>query len=220
MKFNRLCDLHATGYRNTVGINLAFDEFDDLTDCEDTMAYAQAKSSVAWSNMDLQYHAIDYIFLQPHHFPSRFSDGTYPVWYGCRDVKTSFHETIYHWKRTFIDAPQFIFQNEQVITAHRTVFTVQCNAALIDLRQQVKTNKALTQPDPTQYAATQKIGERICHEGYPGLLTKSARHIEGDNIVVFQKKILSSAQMYKDYCYQYNTMSQAVEILERSGVQS
>jgi hypothetical protein len=200
-------------FRNIQGAPPEFDEFDDLT--TDTAAKSFAHRSTSKIHT-LQYHAIDFIFSQTSWNPTRFGDGSHPVWYGSTHLDTSFHETLYHWYRIFIQAPATfkdgLTEPTKVI---RTVYSVECTAALIDLRKKHTEAPELIQPNPANYRATQQIGLRIYKEGYPGLMTKSARSKAGDNIAVFKKTILSNPKFYDHYCYEYDFNSNETRVINQ-----
>ena len=79
----------------------------------------------------------------------------------------------------------------------------------------VKKYPELIHPDPERYEITQKWGLRMHKEGYPGLLILSARKSDGENVVVFKNTILTNANHYHDYIYEYNTVSKQ-EIVKSS----
>jgi hypothetical protein len=210
--FTNLTDFQQRVFHNIQGIPPDFDEFDDLTNNSQARKYAHqiSSSNISAKSDALHYNAIDFIFMQNSWLATRFGNGTYPVWYSSIDLHTSFYETLYHWKKTFIDSPQNF--NTQSIKTLRTVFTIECNAALIDLRKKVTNNKKLIHPDPAHYTYTQKIGARIHREGYPGLITKSARVHNGENIVIFKKDILSSPTHENDYFYEVDSADNKILI--------
>lgn len=213
--FDEMTEFNRSVFRNIQGISPEFDEFDDLTTDPKAKAYAHRITSIdtAFNTETLQHHAIDFVFNQTWWHSTRFSNGKYPVWYGSVELQTSFYETLYHWHRTFIQAPEgFSNKAKTNIKTSRTVFTVDCHAALIDLRKKCEQTNALLHPDPMHYPYTQQIGHRMHKEGYPGLLTKSARTINGENVAVFRKKILSSPRHYGDYLYEYDIANHQVII--------
>lgn len=194
MKKYILVDFHQPTFRNIIG-SIETDEFDDLTNDPAARAYAHR----AAETKDKLYDVIDYNFSRSS--ITRFSDGSFPAWYGAKDLKTTFYETIPHWKKTYVDAPQF---SQPATKGRRSIFTVQCDAALIDLRdhQFIKTN----------YKDTQQIGARFQQEGHPGLLAKSVRISTGENIIVFQKSVLSNPAHHSDYIYEYDQKTQTVTV--------
>src|ERR1035437_8963443 len=138
-----LVDVHRTVFRNVVSIGLSQDLFDDLTSSPAEWALAQqvedqvkpppyqSRTPVIHRPFeDAQWaNAIGWPFK--HWQASRFSDGSFGVWYGCESAETSVYETVYHWFSGFLtDAG---FEKEQVI-GERKLYDVACDAALVNLR--------------------------------------------------------------------------------------
>lgn len=213
--FNALKEFHESVYRNIVGVNLDFDEFDDLTDNSDTKKYAHHLVDT-FNPSNIQYHAIDYVFNQFSWLPSRFGTGAYPVWYAACDLITSFYETLEHYKSIYLQKPQFKIMPD-IIQTGCSVFIVQCDAALIDLRNKVIEHPELIDRDPLHYETTQKIGLRVHQEGYPGLLVRSARMFSGENIAVFRKNILSNPKHFQNYFYEFNQKNNTEIVKSISG---
>jgi hypothetical protein len=200
--FDKIIEVNTHVYRNIIGLYADFDEFDDLTLDADTKKYAHRVSALS-EKLNYHYQAIDYIFEKSLWLPTRFGTGQYPVWYASMDLITSFYETMYHWRRAFLIAPNFRLVPDIVKTVS-SVYTVKCHAALIDLRDKAKEYPALIHPDPENYDTTQKWGVRMHKEGYPGLLTLSARKLDGENVAIFKNTILSNAKHFHDYIYEYD----------------
>ena len=141
-----------------------------------------------------------------HWQTSRFSDGSFGVWYGSESIETTVFETPYHWYTGLLrDAG---FENE-IVVAERKVYFVTCKAALWDLRKKVHSHPNLVHQ--TDYSDCQAIGKRMHHEGHPGLLTKSARRLEGENIVIFNPIVLSNPQYRCDLTYRLEKGHIAIE---------
>ena len=192
-------------YRNTIGLKLGFNPFDDLSDNPED--WEEAENAVHYvqrfNSSDLQHNAIDYVFSLRTWEPSRFSDGSFPVWYGSVDLNTTFYETAYHWKKFLFDVPDLLKNsNEKEIKQVRTVFNVSCQALAIDLRE-----KACDYPflvDSENYDKTQRLGMVVHENGIPALLTKSVRHEDGVNLAIFQKNVLKNPSFFDDYVYTIN----------------
>ena len=138
-----LLDFHEDVFRNVVSLRQSQDLFDDLTDDPAGWALAQRVeaevkpppyvSSVPAIDRPFEdavwFNAIQWPFL--HWRASRFSDGSFGVWYGSQSVDTTVYESVWHWYGGLLaDAG---FQHESVV-AERKVFVVACDAALIDLQ--------------------------------------------------------------------------------------
>ena len=195
----QLADIHRDVARNIVSLRESQDLFDDLTDdpaawllaqkVEDEVKpplYASRTPLIDRPFEDAQwFNAIQWPFK--HWQASRFSDGSFGVWYGSESVETTVYESAYHWHRGLLSDAGF---EQMAVIAERKVYWVACNAALLDFRQ-----AADAQPDllhPSDYTFCQAVGSRIHHEGHPGLLTQSVRRPAGENLAIFNPAVLSN----------------------------
>ena len=201
---DRITNLNSGVLRNTPGVNLNFNVFDDLSD--DPTAWMEAQRTVEsplrFTKSQLHYNAIDFVFLQRSWMPTRFGDGSFPVWYGSLELETTFAETVFHWKQTILNDAFELFSNykEPIYTA-RTVFNTKCQSTLADLRGKETQLPSLIEKS-TKYHDTQSIGLKFSKEGMPGLITKSARQENGTNVVVFNKNILATPSVNGDFLYE------------------
>jgi hypothetical protein len=203
-----LVDVHRDVVRNIVSIRSSQDLFDDLTSepaewelaqqveretkpppfRSPTPAIHRPFEDAAWFN------AIRWPF--EHWQASRFSDGSFGVWYGADSVETTVYETAYHWYRGFLtDAG---FENESVI-GERKLYSVACDAVLLDLRPVVREHPDIAHRN--DYSAAQAVGARLHREGHPGLLAPSVRRAQGENYVVFNSTVLSNARITGQLTY-------------------
>lgn len=195
-----LVDIHQDIIRNIVSLRKSQDLFDDLTDNPEEWLLAQRvedqvkpppyRSHTPVIHRPFEdtewFNAITWPFK--HWQASRFSDGSFGVWYGCDAVETCVFESAYHWYRGLLcDAG---FENEAVI-GERKLYSVTCDAALLDLRQ-VAHEKYPDLLHKTDYTFAQSIGTRIHREGHPGLLTASVRYPGGESYAVFNPAVLSN----------------------------
>lgn len=197
--FNRikLADIHQDVARNIVSLRETQDLFDDLTDdptvwllaqkVEDEVKpppYASRKPIIDRPFEDAQwFNAIDWPFK--HWQTSRFSDGSFGVWYGSESVETTVCESAYHWYRGLLGDAGF---EQMAVVAERKVYWVACNAALLDFRTVVAEEPDLLHP--SDYTFCQTVGSRIHREGHPGLLTQSVRRLAGENLAIFNPSVL------------------------------
>jgi hypothetical protein len=192
-----LVDLAQDVARNIVSLRQSQDLFDDLTDDPDGWRLAQqVEGEVKPPPYRSRVPIIDRPFEDAHWFnaiiwpfkhwqASRFSDGSYGVWYGSDSVETTVYETVYHWYRGLVSDAGF---EQLTVIAERKVYSVACVAALLDFR------KATGHPSlfhPADYSFCQSVGARIHKEGHPGLVTRSVRRPGGENFVVFNPAVLS-----------------------------
>ncbi len=194
-----LADLHQDVARNIVSLRQSQDLFDDLTDNPVEWLLAQTveqavkpppyRSPTPIIDRPFEdavwFNAIIWPFK--HWQLSRFSDGSFGVWYGSESIETTVCESAYHWYHGLLcDAG---YEREAVV-AERKVYRVACAAALLDFRKAAAEHGDLLHP--TDYAFAQSIGARIHREGHPGLLIQSVRRPAGENVVIFNPGVLSN----------------------------
>lgn len=195
----KLADIHQDVARNIVSLRESQHLFDDLTNdpahwllaqkVEDEVKpppYSSRKPIIDRPFEDAQwFNAIDWPFK--HWQTSRFSDGSFGVWYGSESVETTVYESAYHWYRGLLSDAGF---EQMAVVAERKVYWVACNAALLDFRQVVADEPDLLHP--SDYTFCQTVGSRIHREGHPGLLTQSVRRSAGENLAIFNPTVLSN----------------------------
>jgi len=141
---------------------------------------------------------------------SRFSKGRHGVWYGSDCIETSAFESAYNWyKRLLCDAG---FENHSVI-AERSVYSVACSAALLELRRVVDAYPDLLHA--SDYTFCQALGNRINREGHPGLITLSVRRPGGENVAIFNPSVLSSPKLVCQLTYRLDNGT--IEIEQQRG---
>ncbi|MFV8833356.1 RES family NAD+ phosphorylase [Aquisalimonas sp.] len=213
----RITDFDRRVSRNVVGLRTSQDLFDDLTDGDAGLSYtaaaleAQVKGELAppdqLSRAFLYATAVEYPFRTEPWHQSRYSDGTFPVWYASLDKDTTIAETGYHMARHELAVEGV----NEVVVRERAVYTVHCRALLIDLSDAGERHPELVHDH--DYGYTQALGRRISHEGHPGLLAPSARHRGGINTVIFRQAVLSAPKLacYLRYLFDPRTGELVVE---------
>ena len=195
-----LADIHQDLARNIVSIRESQDIFDDLSDDSEDWLLAQAieddvKPPVYESRTPIihrpfedaeWFNAIGYPFRNWQ--ASRFSNGSFGIWYGSGDVETTVYETVHHWYYGLLSDAGFCHDG---VAIERKVYWVRCDAALLDFRPLVQDYPGLV--DGHDYSLTQAIGARLHREGHPGLVTQSAR-CDGTNYAVINPNVLSNPQ--------------------------
>ncbi len=185
-------------YRNIVSLRESQDLFDDLTDLEDGR---QAAINLEVASGPFIYSITQPIIERPFEeatyneavrFPfqnwskTRYSDGSFGVWYGAASLETSIYETVYHWQQFLDDAG---WASLDGVAIGRKVYCVICEAVLLDFRSKIDRFPGLV--DKNSYHYTQQIGARIHHEGQPGVVTRSAR-CGGETFAIFNSRVLSA----------------------------
>jgi len=218
--FDNTVDFDDQPYRNITSLRDSEDLFDDLADGDEA-----ASAIAAEAEMRVKDHLIlrppeiihrsfyytrsiiDYPFKNEPCLFTRFGDGTYGVWYGSLEIKTTIFETGFH----MIKAERAVEGLDEVVVRDRAVYRVQCRAILIDLRGKQKSFPKLLADD---YGFTQLIGQRMNREGHPGLLVPSAR-IKGTNLVIFNPDVLSDPRLHCYLTYFFDPLTLNIRV-ERS----
>lgn len=214
-----LADVHEDLFRNIVSLRVSADLFDDLSDDpahwdsaiqlelrSRPPVFVSATPVVDRPFEEAQWNdAIGYPFR--NWMRSRYSDGSFGVWYGSDSIETTVFETAYHWYAMLLSDAGF---TQPGICIERKVFRVRCDAAVIDLRPAVPACPALV--DRNDYTLTHQIGARLHREGHPGLVSKSAR-CEGDIFAVFNARVLSRP---RQTCFLTYTTTETGIVIERA----
>ena len=216
--FSKLClsETHGDLIRNIVSLRVSEDIFDDLADnpkdwesgikleletkpkpfFSATPIIDRPFEEAIWND------AIDYPFK--NWMRSRFSDGSFGVWYGGDTLDTTIYETAHHWRRQLLEDAGF---TQPGIKIDRMIFSVRCDAALIDFRLAASEFSSLI--DPSDYTLTHQIGARLHKEGHPGLITRSAR-CSGELYAILNPRVLSNPCRM---CYlTYTTTRNGIEV--------
>jgi len=217
-----LANVHQGVYRNIVSLRVSQDLFDDLSDDPQAwqsaqMLELQTKPAVFESSqpvIDRPFEQADWENAIGYPFKrssvSRYSDGSFGVWYGAGSIETTVHETGYHWKNHLLADAGY---TQPGIVMQRKVYQVQCDALLIDLKPKIQQYPAILHP--TDYTLTHQIGSTIYREGHPGLLTGSARDANGEVYAIFNAKVLSQPMMVCNLTYA--TSEEGVEVEREVG---
>lgn len=214
-----LADVHVDLARNIVSLRVSQNLYEDLSDTPEDWGLAQqveaATKPAFYSDVTPAilrpfedadwFNAIGFPFR--HWLGSRFSDGSFGVWYGSGDVATTVHETVYHWYHGLLEDAGF--HGEPGVVAERKVYMVRCDAALLDFRPLTGDYPALL--DRVDYSFTRLVGARLHREGHPGLATRSAR-CDGDNYAVLNPAVLSDP---RHHCYLTYRLERDWVVVER-----
>ena len=215
-----IADVHGDLYRNIVSLHRSEHLFDDLSDdpshwdaaiqlelATKPPLFASPQPVIDRPFEEAHWNdAIGYPFR--HWARSRFTDGSFGVWYGADSVETTAYETVHHWRNGLLADAGFL---QPGIRIERRVYRVRCDAALIDLRPAVAAFPALV--DGGDYSACQLIGARLHREGHPGLASRSAR-CAGDTYAVLNPAVLADPR--PDCQLSYTTTAQGVVVARGS----
>lgn len=210
----------ASLFRNIKTIRRSQALYDDLSDEASDWAVAIAAetatnvaSSAPFITRPFDYGiAVAFPFVPSRWHATRFSEGThFGVWYGALDMETTIYETVFHWTR-FVKAS---FSGiDRTIRADRRVFSVNCDALLVDLRTKHEEFRGLV--DRRSYAFTQPVGAYLKAQHQNGLLVRSARS-DGHNAALLRPNSLRNPVDHCQLEYEYNPAAGNVKITRQRG---
>lgn len=213
-----LAEIHDDLLRNIVSIRISQDLFDDLSgepsDWDSAISLELTTKPALFVSpapiIDRPFEeavwndAIDYPFK--NWMRSRYSDGSFGVWYAADTIATTVYETVHHWRTGLLGDAGF---TQPGIRSERKLFHVRCDAALVDMRPAIQRFSSLV--DPADYTLTHQVGARLHREGHPGLVSKSAR-CDGSVYAVLNPKVLSDP---RQLCFLTYTTTATGVLVER-----
>lgn len=141
-----------------------------------------------------------------HTKPSRFSDGTYGVYYAAHDQETAVAETAYHRLKFIRDAG---LRSEIV---HMRVYAARVHGAFDDVRAKTARSK-LYDSDDLGYA--QRYARRLFDANrVDGIAFRSVRRPAGDCAAVFRPRCVSNCTVVRhlQYSFEDGRFTGALEI--------
>ena len=137
---------------------------------------------------------------------SRFSDGSYGVFYCARKRDTAIAETRYH-------AALFMLATHELPTRlQMRLYTVQAKGKVVDLRATSQAEPRIVDPDDYSYA--QGIGRKLRAEGALGIVYPSVRHPGGTCLAALRTSLLSHClhAAYLEYNWNGAAMDAVFEV--------
>ena len=132
-------------------------------------------------------------FTHPNPGGSRFSDGTYGVFYAANDLATAIAETKYHRER-FMHATA-----QPRMELDMRVYLVDLAGDLHDLRGQKRANPLVYHSD--KYAGGQSLARSLRDDESNGIVYDSVRREGGECAAVFLPRLLSNCRQERHLCY-------------------
>lgn len=126
---------------------------------------------------------------------SRFSDGSYGVFYAARDKLTAIAETQYH-QANFLRATA-----EPPMQLQMRVYHVEVSGRLHDLRMLDRSDPIY---HPDSYAASQSVGRQLRMQGSNGISYASVRLQERECVAVFRTAAVSNCRHASQMLYQWD----------------
>jgi hypothetical protein len=144
-----------------------------------------------------------------HAQPSRFSDGTYGVYYAARELDTAVAETVYHVERLYRST------SEVSADVDMLAYVAQVDGSFEDLRGTATSDPRL---DPGSYGASQSYA-RALHDGntVDGIVYPSVRDsAHRDCVGCFRPRVISLCRPHCYVTYRWNGLDQRITgVLQR-----
>lgn len=137
---------------------------------------------------------------------SRFSDGTYGVFYCARSRETAIAETRYHTGK-FLEAT-----SESPMRQQMRLYTVLAQGEVVDIRNDASLDLAVLSPD--DYLAGQTLGRAVRESGAPGIAYPSVRDVEGECLAAFRTTLLRDCHhaAYLEYNWNGSSVDMVFEL--------
>jgi hypothetical protein len=132
-------------------------------------------------------------------YGSRFTDGSFGVFYAGRTLDTAIAETKHH-REAFLRAT-----SESRIELDMRVYAVDLDTMLHDIRGMKDTISEVY--DPSRYAASQSLAIEIRNSGSPGLAYDSVRKPGGECVAIFKPRVLSNCRQERHLTYVWDGSS-------------
>jgi len=129
---------------------------------------------------------------------SRFSNGSYGVYYAGREFETALRETVHHYELFYADSDLGIRRSEPM-----RVLAGMVNAEFLDV-ESLPAMELQQVLDPSNYAAGQGLAAGIRDSGAKGLVYPSVRHPTGECIAAFKPKAVGIPIQAKHLEYHWN----------------
>ncbi|MGI6456073.1 MAG: RES family NAD+ phosphorylase [bacterium] len=134
---------------------------------------------------------------------SRFSDGTYGVFYAGDSIHTAIEETVYHSIRFLL------FTQEEAMEFYMRVLSVSLTGELHDIRGR----KMPDIYDPEDYGKSSSFGRKLRDQDSIGIIYDSVRNPGGECVAVFRPRVLKNCREMKTLLYQWD--GESIQVFER-----
>jgi hypothetical protein len=151
-------------------------------------------------------------FTHPNTAGSRFSPGTYGVYYAAESEATAVAETRYHRERFYR------YQDVGPQRIQMRAYLGAVEAEWLDLRELSRARADLYHPD--SYSASQAFGEDRREAGAWGIVYHSVRRTEGQCLAVFRPRACRPVRQgpHYEYFYDGRAITHVVRLTEIDGV--
>lgn len=136
---------------------------------------------------------------------SRFSNGSFGVFYAAIDKRTAIEETRYH-NEKFLRAT-----NQDPIHLQMRLYKMKVSGQVHDIREATKTDPELLSKE--SYAHSQAVALKLRQSGSNGILYPSVRNPEGECVAAFRTTILRDClhDAYLEYHWDGQTINYVMQ---------
>lgn len=127
---------------------------------------------------------------------SRFTDGSYGVFYAGQTIATAVAETRHHRTRFLLAT------DEPAQELDMRVYAIDLNAEVHDIRGMHGSHPGYYHP--TDYGASQALAAELRENGSNGIVYHSVRDAGGACVAVFRPRVLSNCRQERHLCYVWN----------------
>jgi RES domain-containing protein len=128
--------------------------------------------------------------------PTRFSAGTYGIYYAAHKFETALREVAFHMERFYAatnDAP-----HDEAFRSYKGALDTRMH----DLRR--GDWSSFLEPDPEQYQAAQELGRQLRDSGSNGIVYPSVRHQNGECVAVFWPDVIPIPEQSKHLMFKWD----------------
>lgn len=193
--------------------SLLIDDDDSIEDVEAIIRNTRRRSIQNNAIDDFYYTAVEYPFKTEPYMVSRYSDGTFPVWYGSKNLETTIHETVFHTKKWLQGIGGI--EEEKVVIKNRAVFDVFCDSILLDITDNTEYYANLTSDN---YDFTNSIAQEVYRLDMSGILTPSARLSGGINAAIYKQSTLKDPRLNTKLRYEYDALKNIITVRGKDGL--
>lgn len=138
---------------------------------------------------------------------SRFTDGSFGIFYAGHSLETATRETVFHRERFLRDGQVGAIDLD--MRCYRTAIRAQ----LCDLRRGFE-----QEHDPDSYVASQRLGFELRHQGRNGLVYRSVRHPGGECVAAFFPDVVAPCVQAGHLIYRWdgNRIAAVLEVSRAS----
>ena len=129
---------------------------------------------------------------------SRFTDGSYGVYYAAHSIDTAILETAFHRAR-FLAAT-----TEAAMEMDMRSYAADVSGEFHDIRGGARRFAAIYAPDPTAYGTAQDFARALRAQGSNGIAYDSVRDPGGECVAVFKPRAIAPVVQGPHYCYVWN----------------